>query len=127
MPEALYKDRTVYHIATAADLAAAEKAGAYAGSTLCRRDGFIHMSTATQLAQTLAHFFKGRDDIVLLALDVPSLKEGLRWEEVPSVGVFPHYYGAFAAGQYRVLGAIPRDGDGVHQVAALIAGAEGAK
>lgn len=127
MLQALATDRTVYHIATAADLKAAEKAGCYAGSALCRRDGFIHMSTAAQLAQTLARFFAGRDDIVLLALDVAGIKDALRWEDVPGVGVFPHYYGAFAAGQYRVLGPIPRDGGGVHQVTALIAGVEGAR
>lgn len=127
MPQALAEDRTVYHIATAADLAAAEKAGRYAGSALCRRDGFIHMSTAAQLTQTLARFFRGRDDIVLLALDVAGLADALRWEDVAGVGVFPHYYGAFGAGQYRVLGPIPRDGDGVHLVAALIAGTVGVK
>jgi uncharacterized protein (DUF952 family) len=127
MLQALATDRTIYHVATAADLLAAEKAGCYAGSALCRRDGFIHMSTAAQLAPTLARFFAGRDDVVLLALDAAELGNALRWEEVPGVGVFPHYYGAFAAGQYRVLGAIPRDGDGVHRLTALIAGAEGAK
>lgn len=127
MPQASATDRTVYHIATAADLMAAEKAGCYAGSALCRRDGFIHMSTAVQLAQTLARFFAGRDDIVLLALDVAGLGDALRWEEVPGVGIFPHYYGAFAADQYRVLGPIPRDGNGDHKVAALVAAMEGVK
>jgi len=118
-------DRIVYHIATAADLAAADAAGRYAGSALCRRDGFIHMSTATQLAATLARFFKGRDDVVLLAVDVAALGAALRWEEAPGVGIFPHYYGAFAPGQYRVLGPIPLDGTGTHRVAALVAAMEG--
>ncbi len=125
MTQALATDRTVYHIATAADLAAAEDAGRYAGSALCRRDGFIHMSTAAQLAATLARFFAGRDDIVLLGLDVAGLGDALRWEDVPGVGIFPHYYGAFTADQYRVLGPIPRDGDGVHRIAALMTAVEG--
>jgi uncharacterized protein (DUF952 family) len=103
----------VYHIATRQDWASAG-AGAYAGSALCRRDGFIHMSTAEQVPGTLARFFKGRDDLVLLGFDVATLGPALRWEAVPGAGVFPHYHGTIAPGLARLLGPIALAPDGVH-------------
>lgn len=98
-------EHTVYHVAAAADVAAARD-GAYAGSALCRRDGFIHMSTAAQLAGTLARFFAGRGDLVLLELEVAVLAPRLRWEAVPGAGIFPHYYGTLSPAQYRVVGPL---------------------
>jgi len=106
--------RTVFHVATAEDWRRAKESGTYAGSALCRRDGFIHMSTAAQLAGTLARFFKGRDDIVLLAADTQALAPALRWEEVPAAGTFPHYYGTLAVTRLRDLGPVILDPDGRH-------------
>ena len=38
-------------------------------TALDRQDGFIHLSTASQLAGTLAFFFKDSDSLHLLQLD----------------------------------------------------------
>jgi uncharacterized protein (DUF952 family) len=114
MPLRPDRPRTVFHIAAAEDWRRARESGAYAGSALCRRDGFIHMSTAAQLAGTLARFFAGRADIVLLAADAESLVPGLRWEDVPGAGVFPHYYGTLAVTRLRDLGPVILDPDGRH-------------
>lgn len=113
------RPRTVFHVATAEDWRRARESGTYVGSALCRRDGFIHMSTAVQLAGTLARFFKGREDIVLLAVDVESMEHGLRWEEVPGAGTFPHYYGALEVTRLRDLGPITLGADGHHVLPAL--------
>lgn len=108
------RPRTVFHVATAEDWHHARDSGRYAGSALCRRDGFIHMSTAAQLPSTLARFFNRREDIVLLAADVESLKHGLRWEEVPGAGTFPHYYGTLEVTRLRDLGPVALDPEGRH-------------
>ena len=58
---------TIYKICTAAEWREAERAGAYRGSAVDRRDGFIHFSTAEQAAETAAKWFAGQRDLVLVA------------------------------------------------------------
>lgn len=65
-----------------------------AGAPVDRADGFIHFSTAGQLAETLARHFAGEEGLVLLALDAEALAPALKWEHSPSRGEdFPHLYG----------------------------------
>lgn len=107
---------TVFHIALAAEWRAAQARGLYEGSALCRRDGFIHMSTREQVPATLARFFTGRDDIVLLAIETGAIADRLRWDDVPGAGVFPHYYGALAVDRIREIGPLGPGADGVHVI-----------
>lgn len=61
-------------------------------------DGFIHLSTAVQLAATLSFFFQDSDEVFLLQLDLEKLdKDKLLYEEpYPNQGkrksAFPHLY-----------------------------------
>jgi beta-hydroxylase len=55
-------------------------------------DGFLHLSTAEQLDQTLALHFAGQSDLVVLALDPTSIPD-LRWEASRGGALFPHAYG----------------------------------
>ena len=64
---------TIYKICTAAEWREAERAGAYRGSAVDRRDGFIHFSTAEQAAETAAKWFAGQRDLVLVAVDADAL------------------------------------------------------
>lgn len=106
----------VYHIARAEDWARAEATSRYAGSALCRVDGFIHFSAAHQIAGTLATFFADADGLVLLAAEAAALGDGLKWERAPGGDIYPHYYGDLALDQLRVLGPIARDCAGKHVV-----------
>jgi uncharacterized protein (DUF952 family) len=70
-------------------------AGAYEGSMDDKRDGFIHFSTKSQLAGTLAKHYAGQTDLMLLAIDADSLGATLKWELAPKRGEeFPHLYAA---------------------------------
>jgi uncharacterized protein (DUF952 family) len=61
-------------------------------------DGFIHLSTAVQLAATLSFFFQDSDEVFLLQLDLERLDiDKLLYEEpYPNEGkrksAFPHLY-----------------------------------
>jgi uncharacterized protein (DUF952 family) len=68
------------------------KLGAYAGSSDDLRDGFIHLSAAHQLAGTLAKYFAGRRDLVLVAYLTETLGQALRWEASRGGDLFPHLY-----------------------------------
>jgi uncharacterized protein (DUF952 family) len=87
----------IYHIATAADWAQAQAIGQYTTSTLGRTladEGFIHASTAEQVAPVANMFYQGRPDLVLLVLDPGRVQPEIRLEPVPGRDEpFPHIYG----------------------------------
>ena len=66
---------TIYKLLTRAEWEAARAEGVYRGSAHDARDGFIHFSTAAQLAGTARKYFAGVPDLVLLAVDVGALNK----------------------------------------------------
>ena len=90
---------TIYKICERAEWHAAERAGTYRGSDDDVRDGFMHFSTAPQVAATAAKHFAQRTDLVLIAVDGDALGAALKWEPSRGGDLFPHLYAAlpFAA------------------------------
>ncbi len=100
----------IFKIATAADWAEAERAGRFEGSAHDKADGFIHFSTASQLAETLARYYAGANDILLIAVDDAVLGPALKWEHAPSRGEdFPHLYGSLPLSAVQWTQPIARD------------------
>ena len=56
-------------------------------------DGYMHFSTAAQLAETLRLHFAGQSDLVLLAIRSADLGANLVWEPSRGGALFPHLYG----------------------------------
>ena len=83
----------IYKIATSASLAPARLNGRYAGMPVDHADGYMHFSTAAQLAETLRLHFKGQADLVLLAVRSEALGNDLVWEPSRGGQLFPHLYG----------------------------------
>lgn len=83
----------IYKICGRQDWSRAVTDGVYTGSPDDRRDGYIHFSTAAQLAGTLAKHFRGRDDLLLLAVEIASVSPALKWELARGGQLFPHLYG----------------------------------
>ncbi len=67
--------KTIYKLLTAAEWEAAWAEGVYRGSEQDQRDGFIHLSTAAQMAETARKYFSGVPDLVLLAIDMEMLEK----------------------------------------------------
>lgn len=86
----------VYKIATVLDWRQAETSGHYNGSADDVRDGFIHLSSQSQLAGTLEKHFKGKTDLVLVAFEEDKLAPHLKREPSRGGELFPHYYGRLA-------------------------------
>lgn len=61
------------------------------------RDGYVHLSTAAQVAETADRHFADRDALWLLAVESERLGTSLRWEEARGGDKFPHLYGRLAA------------------------------
>ena len=83
----------IYKIATETAFAPARQGNAFAGMPIDAADGYMHFSTAAQLAETLRLHFAGQKDLVLLAVPVAALGEDLRWEPSRGGQLFPHLYG----------------------------------
>src|SRR5262249_1633375 len=68
----------IYKVARAPEWEAAKRSGVYSGSPDDRRDGFVHFSTAEQLAGTLAKHFAGVSNLILVAIDPKHLGDALK-------------------------------------------------
>lgn len=80
----------IYKIVHAAEWSAAS--GSYAGSEKDRADGFLHFSTAAQIPGTLALYYAGVRDLVLVAVDEAALGAALKYEPSRDGALFPHLY-----------------------------------
>ena len=65
----------------------------FSGSVDDKRDGFIHLSTSIQLAETLSKHFHGQDSIVVAEVDAEKNSELLKYEFSRGGNKFPHLYG----------------------------------
>jgi uncharacterized protein (DUF952 family) len=83
----------IFHLIRAVDHEAhlATGGGAWSPPSLST-EGFIHMSTAAQLAGTLALHFQDVTAVTLLEVDAQALEDNLRWEASRDGQLFPHLY-----------------------------------
>jgi uncharacterized protein (DUF952 family) len=83
-------DIIVYKIVPAPLWRASEESGAFTGSPVDVRDGFIHFSTAEQVRETAARHFAGVDNLLLVAVSAEQLD--IKWERSRGGALFPHLY-----------------------------------
>jgi uncharacterized protein (DUF952 family) len=103
---------TIYKICDEALWGAAKASGRFLGTADDARDGFIHFSTAPQLAGTAAKHFAGRTDLILLAVDGEALGRDLKWERSRGGDLFPHLYGALDCTAVRWARPLADEADG---------------
>ena len=70
----------VYKILPRPEWTEAKARGAYGGAVIDRADGFIHLSAADQVAETLRLHFAGQADLVVVGFDADALGPELKWE-----------------------------------------------
>jgi len=105
---------TIYRLTDAAAWLTAQREGTFRGSEHDLRDGFIHFSTAAQLAETAARHYVGQSGLILLAVDAAALGSALRWEVSRGGALFPHLYAALPVGAVTRAVPIPLGADGRH-------------
>ncbi len=88
-------------------------AGAYAGSAVDRADGYIHMSTAAQLAETARRHYAGRTELVLVEVELAPLGEALKWEASRGGDLFPHLFAPLPATADAPQRGLSVDAEGV--------------
>lgn len=106
-------DTTAFKIIDAAEWRDARAAGAYAGSAVDLADGYIHLSSQAQLAETAAKHYAGRSDLMLLDVDLASLGAAIIWEPSRGGALFPHIYGPLTVGAVTRERGLSVTSDGV--------------
>ena len=105
---------TIYKICDAAQWAEAERAGEFRGAAIDLTDGYIHFSTAGQVAETAAKHFARMTDLVLVAVAVEDVSGALKWEPSRGGALFPHLYGVLPMAAVRWVKPLPLDAGGTH-------------
>jgi len=105
---------TIYKICEAKDWARAERDGTFRGSAVDFADGFIHFSTAGQVAATAARHFGGMSELMLVAVRAQDLGDALKWETARGGARFPHLYGVLPLAAVAWAKPLPLDDDGRH-------------
>tara|TARA_B100000768_G_scaffold78679_1_gene74787 strand:- start:1891 stop:2265 length:375 start_codon:yes stop_codon:yes gene_type:complete len=76
------------------------------------KDGFIHLSTAQQLAATLAFYFANQDKAILLQPDYEAVKDKLKYETTKlgdrRQSAFPHLYDKLEVSQITQIWHLER-------------------
>jgi uncharacterized protein (DUF952 family) len=110
------QDRVVYKIAPRALWAEAEHTGVFTGSPVDHADGYIHLSSTTQVASTANRHFSGLSDLLLVAVSTDGLGDALKWEPSRGGALFPHLYGALTLDHVLWVRPLPLGPDGTHQM-----------
>lgn len=104
----------IYKIFRAPEWAELQAKGTTLGAPIDLADGYVHISTAEQVAETAAKHFAGAEGLVILALDADALGADLRWEVSRGGALFPHLYRALSLGDVVWHAPLPLV-DGLHQ------------
>jgi len=100
-----------YKVLTAEQMTTLEADGTFAGAPVDLADGYIHLSTAAQLDETVAKHFAGQDDLHVAAVDLDALGDAIRWEPSRGGQLFPHIYAALPLSAVLAYGPIERGED----------------
>ena len=109
----------IYKICAKKEWDTALEIGAYQGSTVDIKDGFIHFSTADQSAETAAKHFSGIHGLVLIRIDSKRLGSALKWEISRDGALFPHLYEPLSTALIDWVADLPIGDDGLHVFPAL--------
>jgi uncharacterized protein (DUF952 family) len=69
------------------------RGGEFLGAPVDLADGYIHLSTAAQVTETVTKHFAGQTDLMIAAVALAPLGDQLRWEVSRGGALFPHFYG----------------------------------
>ena len=104
----------IYKICPAGLWRDAERDGMFRGAPIDVADGFIHFSTAAQVAETAAKHFAGQSDLLLVRVHAEKLGDRLKWEPSRGGALFPHLYAPLHLRDVHKVEPLPLGTDGAH-------------
>jgi uncharacterized protein (DUF952 family) len=103
---------TAYKVLTDDQMTMLETDGTFAGAPVDLEDGYIHLSTAAQLTETVDKHFAEQRNLHVAAVDLDALDDEVKWEESRGGQLFPHIYGPLPLAAVIAYGPLGRDADG---------------
>jgi len=103
---------TAYKVLTGAQRAELLAQGRFAGAPVDLADGYIHLSTAEQLTETVRKHFSGQDDLWVAAVNLPALGDAVKWEPSRGGALFPHLYAELPLSAVTAQAALAWESDG---------------
>ena len=101
-----------YKILTAPQMAELLEQGRFAGAPVDLSDGYIHLSTAGQVRETLDKHFAGQDGLHIACIDLAALGSAVKWEISRGGALFPHVYTDLLLDAVVAHGPVKFDGTG---------------
>lgn len=108
-------DLFAYKILTGDQFAQFKADGLFTGAPVDLADGYIHMSTREQAAETVAKHFAGQDRLVMLMIDLAPFGDAVKWEVSRGGARFPHLYGDLPMSAVAGKVVLRLGDDGRHQ------------
>lgn len=94
--------------------------GEFTGSPVDLKDGFIHMSTASQVQGTLdKHYTKGVD-LILAQIEASLVSAEIKYEVSRGGAEFPHIYGKLSLGAVSQHWPLTPDNNGRYDAAQVL-------
>ena len=87
------KEKFVYRVMDKKEWIAFKKKKKFYGNTFDLESGFIHLSTRSQIKDTINKYFQDQKDLVILKICETKIKENIKWEISRNNQLFPHLYG----------------------------------
>lgn len=103
---------TAYKVLIADQMAVLEQEGVFTGAPVDVADGYIHLSTAAQLTETVDKHFAGQSDLHVVAVDLAAHGDAVKWEPSRGGQLFPHLYEPMLLETAIAYGPLDRDSSG---------------
>ncbi len=108
-------NQPLYKVVAEVEWREAEAKGSFHGSGIDEQDGFIHLSAADQVVETVTKHFAAQRGLLLVTVNASKLGTSLRWEPSRGGADFPHVYGVIPMAAVERVDPLPLGEDGVHQ------------
>jgi uncharacterized protein (DUF952 family) len=106
------RDAIAYKVLTSEQMEAFSGAYEFLGAPVDLADGYIHLSTAAQVDETVARHFAGQQGLFVLAVDLAALGDAIKWEASRGGALFPHIYAALPRSAVIAQGPLTRCPEG---------------
>ena len=87
------KESFVYRVMLNNEWDEFKKKKKFFGNKLDIQSGFIHLSTKSQIKNTIEKYYKNQDSIIIFRINVKDIAKNLKWEISRNNQLFPHLYG----------------------------------
>lgn len=87
------KENFVYRVMLNSEWDEFKKKKKFFGNNLDHQSGFIHLSTKSQLKNTIDKYYKNEKSIIIFKVSVKDIEKKLKWELSRDNEFFPHLYG----------------------------------